>query len=1697
MERDGINHGLVSRIFLSVMMCLLPGAGMAAGAFDLVITDVWTENGGVYYQIHNQGDDLVTAGHSTALWLDGMPAAKDVVDVNIRPGGRLRRSFPHVAWQCSSLNDKVDVAADIDNIIKESDETNNVRTEYWYCDTAAPVILDGPTVSDITTTSARIRWATDEDSDSEIHYSRFARQWEQSQSDPSMSKDHDLLLSGLAPGTTYHFYVQSTDESSNTLTSAVHYFNTLPGGAGGDLTIASLAAVGDKAPLEFMGESKDNEEVDRMEFFIDGQLTETDFSAPFRCLLDPVDLGMTVAQYAAGPSIMARARSLAGLSANQTVYMDLSDWFCFPVEFDFQSPRDDDEIILTTGSTVLPGTLLRFSVFASETQWEERETRWGTFVSGTDVERIEVYLNDDPVPILTETETQSLNQDWDAGGLGVGVHRFKVKVYAHDCALAATRTHTMTVREYEPRLEIVHRRVIAAADGNWFTVRVRLRNLYMGPVTLDGLHDDLVGFQVIGESRPDYEVEPEYHWNGKDTYLYIRFHEGVTLNFMQEYDVEYTVVPVLYMGFEDYRIGAETMTVVFEDPAGHIQREEALLAREGMTFRAEVRDACATADYLLVTNPRSLFGINGQSDVNRLLSKMAELAVLRQGVLGYINTFTTIPATFGATDKLAVGDVLPYDTHAGGEIVLLEKEEDKVKIYGGDKHLKSFSFDDCHANDRVAVGDFWDMSDPTGFPIMADEIAVVDGYDANEGEVYIYQYRPDTNDFTRKALFSSSFNNGDGFAAGSIAVSGSNDSEMEILVANHENGQVHVYDRDGATWSWVRTFYTGFEAGDEFAVGNVVVGGMGDEVVIAAIDDDLIHIYTADGDHYSFAWELHPGDQIRVADAGSGAMDEIIVFEVDRDRIRQVACSTTGGVFSHRLVVSWDYSLHENDDFAAGDFFRIGDDEIVVGHGANAGGHAEADLDVLSGVGDSALSRYILDDLLDEGGEWADMLSSDWATNGYLLIVGENQIVPAFSRQFHLRYSDRFIRTTDAYYAATDDDIYYPDLAVGRIIGNTINQLIRPIQASIDVATGACTLRNAFGAVASGFAAGPGGGSDEIDFVPERQGIADRLEDRGVTVVEMHEPTVEHFFDMVNYRDFIHMAGHGSAGGWDVIEWSHVDGNFDPGTTRPLVYGSSCNTGQYFKGYCLAEAFLNNGAGAYVGATNVGVSPYHKWLATRFYDRLEDGTTLGVSLKNAKRNLIGAGDYDYERDYCGYNATVFHFFGDPKLEVDWTAKRNATIGGKSNVQQPLEFKAPLAELNILVPDYTVARSDGLDYVTIPGGGACMEPGCYLVPSYTVWVHYGNDERVSSVVLNELGQPLTDSGLILPVVDEREPGGVGRSTTKAPAGDEWWPRRDFDWTVVDEPGGKSTLVVTIYPFFYNGNTLEAIFHKEYKFTVSSQTPTAKIRRLSPEMPAWGLGDTVRVEMFLQTDSQGEGKDILVEAAILQTGDEPVAGLPLRTLVGLRGLGSCAFDWDTAGVEPGDYRLQVILRDTAGNELDKQSCAFSVGSIRGVISKFTVTPACFEEGEQVMFSAGFTNGGDAAVSGTLVVEVQHESGVPMAERSVDFADLAPGATAKLLDTWTAYVNRPVCHLVAYALYEGKATDPVILPPQATGDVNQDGRVDLLDLVVLLNFLSGGPVPGGDVFTACETVADLNADKAVDAADAVAMAHYLAGN
>ncbi len=80
-----------------------------------------------------------------------------------------------------------------------------------------PEVIGNPRAIDITSTEAKIVWATSRESSSVVYYSTEAQfsggDYAQSSADlENMTKDHEVLLSGLRPATTYHFKVYSEDE---------------------------------------------------------------------------------------------------------------------------------------------------------------------------------------------------------------------------------------------------------------------------------------------------------------------------------------------------------------------------------------------------------------------------------------------------------------------------------------------------------------------------------------------------------------------------------------------------------------------------------------------------------------------------------------------------------------------------------------------------------------------------------------------------------------------------------------------------------------------------------------------------------------------------------------------------------------------------------------------------------------------------------------------------------------------------------------------------------------------------------------------------------------------------------------------------------------------------------------------------------------------------------------------------------------------------------------------------------------------------------------------------------------------------------------------------------------------------------------------------------------------------------------------
>ncbi|TAL49868.1 hypothetical protein EPN81_04390, partial [Patescibacteria group bacterium] len=127
--------------------------------------------------------------------------------------------------------------------IRAADITGNSATSttqsFTTLDETDPVISDIEVV-DITTTSARVTWTTNESADSTVSYG-LTTSYSETETDASLVTSHSVLLTDLTPGTTYHFQVLSTDASSNQAFSDDDTFTTDSDDAPGNVSDLSIA----------------------------------------------------------------------------------------------------------------------------------------------------------------------------------------------------------------------------------------------------------------------------------------------------------------------------------------------------------------------------------------------------------------------------------------------------------------------------------------------------------------------------------------------------------------------------------------------------------------------------------------------------------------------------------------------------------------------------------------------------------------------------------------------------------------------------------------------------------------------------------------------------------------------------------------------------------------------------------------------------------------------------------------------------------------------------------------------------------------------------------------------------------------------------------------------------------------------------------------------------------------------------------------------------------------------------------------------------------------------------------------------------------------------------------------------------------------------------------------------------------------
>lgn len=1607
----------VGGFWLVFLLVFNAGRLMGQAEIDLVISDIWWDSGqaSIVYRLENLGPDQAPSGHQTRLEVEGQVIGTDTVYASLHYGEAWVGYFP-TGWVCSDQKDTVIAEADFLDAVTETDELNNVIQEDWPCDTTPPTILSGPTVSNLGEDGAKVSWTTDESADSQLLFSRFGGKLEQSATSGVMTTNHQIDLSGLNHSTTYRYLVRSTDASGNTVQSAISTFQTKAHADGNDPQLSWMGKSSRRLPYVFEAEVDDDTGIERVVFSLDGALLEVDFSPPFQCILDPLILGQTAAQFYSLHTIAAEAFDFGGLCVSDLVtYAPTA--FCFPEEFEFRCPDDGLELI-GEGGSVPPGTLaVPVIIRASEVPFTERTNRYGiTMEYGEPVDRIDLYIED--VLVASETDAIELLYYWDIVGLTVGHYDVRAEVFTGTDCLPLAETHTVHILNPYAEAYIANRTV--SRSDNHFSVELTLRNTGSAPAGVIRVRDQVSGFQPIPSDSSFFTVTSSYDPETDLTDVTLNFAAGYEIPAESTRFVRYDLIPVMHVDLDEYRIGDADVRMVWVDEFSAQQTDSASLPWRGGDADEEVDLAFASSDYLTVTNPRALFQRFNDHDVNQLLCKTAELTNLRQGVMAFFDSCGLVRTAFDSNDSIAVGNI--FRAGWDDEIYVADEDADRIRSYDEtdeltlDDHRLPIEREGLHPHDGFAVGDVINFAGAAHHP--SSEIMVIDGHD-DVGRLTYYKYFSDTATFASYSM-DTVYAPGDAVLCGNVLLE-SGRSEDELLIVS-DDGMVTTYANHLTSTTSAPSNY---DHGDLIALGNVI-GDSAMEIIIGNLADHRIHIYRGDGSFYGdYALPdvstFSSDDAIALADLDGSGYDQLIYADDSEDAFQLFAFDSAASSFSRRS--GFDLRFDGDDALLTGDFLDTPGPELAVCRARRTDHHLGGEVEFFSYDRLGTLGeRHELERLLKPGRAWAARMNSTWPENGFLLFVGEVQILPTFVNSYEISGEREEIRATDNYYANMSGQIKSPELAMGRMIGDTPALIAAQIQRTIDIIHGDVAFDGSNGLVVSGRNSGVGGGADWINFTLERYDIRDRLNDGGYTVSQLEDPSEAQIFSQATDKDVIHLAAHGSEWTWDVLDTLEIAADFDPGTHAPLIYLSACLTGYYSRlNPSVTEAFLNHGAGAVISATEVSYFPYGKYLAQGFYDRFCGGSEVGEALRGAKCARMG------DTAYAKKNSCIFHLFGDPKL-----VPVTPTVPKTSGIERPTSVaRGPgRATIGVQIPSYSVVHDsvENTDELSIEGGDALLLEGHPTVPAFPVRVDFPAGEQVQNVTLTLRDIENTSGFLRLPRVTPAVMGATGSSRARAETQDpEWWPDRDFDWDVVLNPDGSSELIIQIYPFLYHAGMGWGRFFQSYTFDVQTASSPVRIRLHQTDKSCFGTGEEITLNLcFENIDGQG-GIDVLVESKILAADGRIVGGFPLRTLEGVEGLATLSLLWDSAATPSGTYEIDTRISSTDGTLWARDVTAFSLGSASLFAASLNATPECFGLGADVTLQAHFQNRGSDPVSGQAVIQVVDHAGQVLASFDQEIVDLPAGQSTLFEPTWVnATASAEHIEVRAWMTYSGRSTD-----------------------------------------------------------------------
>ena len=254
---------------------------------------------------------------------------------------------------------------------------------------------------------------------------------------------------------------------------------------------------------------------------------------------------------------------------------------------------------------------------------------------------------------------------------------------------------------------------------------------------------------------------------------------------------------------------------------------------------------------------------------------------------------------------------------------------------------------------------------------------------------------------------------------------------------------------------------------------------------------------------------------------------------------------------------------------------------------------------------------------------------------------------------------------------------------------------------------------------------------------------------------------------------------------------------------------------------------------------------------------------------------------------------------------------------------------------------------------------------------------------------------------------------------------WAPPLDpkYAWEIETNSDGSTTLILKVFPFFYNVVSTDVQFYTDFTFDVATYPAPLSIVSLKTDKDTLPLNGDVTLNLVLA--NTGAPTDTFVSAALRQIGNNAlVAGLPLKAVHGLSGTASLAIEWNSAGVPAGNYQLIVDLLDDEGKVQDTASTELTVGVLQGELASLTAARTSFKPGQLVTATLVFSNTGDVAFPGVAWIKVYPaDSMTPTAifSQSLGLPGLLPGQAIAFSAVWnTTGLNTGAYRILGYAQY-----------------------------------------------------------------------------